>query len=339
MSWLDSPGFERRPVVFVEDHLYHTGEVLEALAARHADLLPHVTVCAIDRPGPDTDAAVADWLSRYPQVQVAARSPARNRLRPLAAVDLESAPAFATFVAGLLRPGGVLVEDVQLSTLAFVPADRWWQSIFVAATVRGLFADRAPVVRFLSNKRGYAATFGRDLIEAGFDPRDVIDKAEVATIGVSAVATLIDRQFGLTLEAWLPGLGPRVTRVADEDRASLETALDVLVWPAADGVDLGGRLVGKRVTVRAGHEAETWSALIRDRIESGTGLLVLKVGERVGPPDADRAEITNVAARHVHTLRGRLRDPAAIVTIRHAYRLADRVAVGRADRDLRRPLP
>lgn len=52
-----------------------------------------------------------------------------------------------------------------------------------------------------------------------------------------------------------------------------------------------------------------------------------------GPPDrperARRAEITNLAARHIHDLRGRLRDGAAIVTTHHAYRLAENLRVGR----------
>ncbi len=325
-------------MVFVEDHLYHTGEVLDAVAARAPDLLRHTTVCAIDRPGPDTDATVADWLRRHPDLQVVAATPSADRVRSIADAELQSAPAFATLIAGLLRPGGVLVQDVQLATLAFVPADRWWESIFVAATVRGLFADRAPTVRFLSNKRGYTATFGRDLMAAGFDPRDVIDKAEVATVGVPAVASLVDRLFDLDLEIRQPPAGPRALRVSDGDRQDLEHELDLLLWPVADGFELGGRLVEKRVPLRAGgHEGDTWCALIRDLIDDGQGLAVTAVGERVGPPMAGRAELTNIAARHVHTLRSRLRDGSAIVTAQHTYRLLDRVSVARADRRLRRP--
>src|SRR5579862_3856580 len=121
MSWLDSPGFARRPVVFVEDHLYHTAEALDALAARAPDVLPLVTVCAIDRPGPDTDAAVADWLERFPTSQLAAvTTQTHARLKTLTTGDLESLPAFAAVVRSLLRPGGLFVQDVQLSTLPFV---------------------------------------------------------------------------------------------------------------------------------------------------------------------------------------------------------------------------
>jgi ABC-type arginine/histidine transport system permease subunit len=45
-----------------------------------------------------------------------------------------------------------------------------------------MFAKRQPAVRFVSNKRGYSATFGRDLMDAGFDPREVMDKVELERV-------------------------------------------------------------------------------------------------------------------------------------------------------------
>lgn len=337
-SWLNGAGFARRPVVFVEDHLYHTAEALDAIAARAPDLLPLITVCAIDRSGPDTDAAVLEWLARFPAVQLAAVTTQMHaRLRPLTASDLETLPSFAALVSSLVRPGGLLVEDVQLTTLPFVPADRWWQSIFVAATVRGILGDRSPAVRFLSNKRGYAATFGRDLAEAGFDPRDVLDKSEVATVGVPAIAAIVDRLFPRACR-FRPGRGElRTAWIADADRADLESALDVVVWPMTEGIELGGRAVKSRGLRVGGHEAATWIALVDDRLADGPGLPVVGVGERVGPPDAARAELTNVAARHIHTLRGRLRDAGDLATAQHAYRFSSGVGVGIVTPHLRRP--
>ena len=61
MAWLDEPGFERRPLVFVEDHLYHTADLLAAVAAVRPDLVACATAVAIDRPGPDTDATIDEW--------------------------------------------------------------------------------------------------------------------------------------------------------------------------------------------------------------------------------------------------------------------------------------
>jgi len=332
--WLDSRGFERRPLVFVEDHLYHTGELLSALARADRESLAQVTVCAIDRAGPDTAQAVDHWLREFPGVQIAAPVEPRERVQTLAPTDIADTTSFARWLARLVRPGGVIVQDVQLETLPFLPADRWWESIYVAATARGLFADRAPTIRFLSNKRGYAATFGRELLDAGFDPRDVMDKAELDRAVVPAVVRLFDRSFPFQVDMSLPGSPCRQRPVADHpaERRELESEVDLLLWPAAQGLELGGRLVAgsdRRVALRpGGHESTTWATLIKDRLDDGAGISVVAMGERVGPADALRAEITNVAARHVHTLRSRLSDASAIVTAHHAYRLRDGLSVG-----------
>jgi hypothetical protein len=354
MTWLDAPGFERRPVVFVEDHLYHTTGMLSAVAARRPDLLSHITVCAIDRGGPDTAATVRDWLREYPDLQIVAA--VEDRLREsisapgvdfLAPADIADATSFARLIARLLRPAGILVQDVQLSTLPFLPADRWWESIYLAATVRGLFAERPPAVRFLSNKRGYSATFGRDLADAGFDPRDVMDKSDLTSSVVPAVAALVDRAFPLALDALAPATGRRRWLIADHEseRRDVDRALDLILWERSDDLELGGRLLGDghtdaRTRLRPQrHEARTWQALIEDRLAGGDGLAVAAVGARIGPPDAERAELSNLAARHIHTLRSRLTDPAAIVTADHAYRLGDRVSAGRVTRATSGHLP
>jgi hypothetical protein len=102
-----------------------------------------------------------------------------------------------------------------------------------------------------------------------------------------------------------------------------------LLWIDAAGCELTGRLVhrdaaARGLALRPGHEATSWRALLADRLDAGDGLSVVGVGERIGPPGVDRAEATNLAARHVHTLRSRLRDAGAIVTAHHAYRLRHR---------------
>jgi hypothetical protein len=75
--------------------------------------------------------------------------------------------------------------------------------------------------------------------------------------------------------------------------------LTIVLWPAAGGVEIGGRLVaGGRLAIKPGsHEGATWRALIDDRLDGGDGLPVTGVGERIGPPQAERAELTNLAAR------------------------------------------
>jgi len=319
--------------------LYHTAEMLDAMARVAPDLLAWTTVCVVDSPGPDTSAAIAEWLRRFECVQIAAcadahdvREPDRRRLRTLDAADLADPLAFARIVASLLLPDGVLVQDVHLSTLRFIPADRWWESIYVAATIRGLFADHRPAVRFVSNKRGYTATFGRDLMDAGFDPREVMDKSELETVIVPSLVRDLEARLPLEL---VTSEHPAPTPIAahDASRQDLERRLDLVEWDVSGRVELSGRLLTAPVTFRPGsNEATTWQRLIVERIEDGTGVPVLEVGQRLADAGAERAELSNLAARHVHALRSRLANPGAIATVNHAYRLDSTVAVGRVRR-------
>jgi hypothetical protein len=338
MSWVGAAGFAKRPLVIVEDHLHHITELLAALAAADPAILSLTTVVCLDRPGPDTTRLAACWLAAYPDLQVAANfgeDPGEARRAALKPAAFESASACAKALAGLLRSGGLLLQDIQLATLAFIPPDRWWESIYLANTVRGMFAENPPTCRFLSNKRGYEATFGRDLLDAGFDPRDVMDKDELGEIVVPVVRAWLDRAFPFRLQIAGDG-GPPAAAVArtEEDRREVESELDLVVWSAEPAVEIGGRLITgegdrRRLAFKVGsQEAATWIALVEDRLRGGEGVPVLAVGERIAPAGAGRAEITNLAARHLHGLRGRLEDASAIVTAHHAYRLADGLRVG-----------
>jgi hypothetical protein len=330
---------ERRHIVWVEDHLYHTTEILESLARMRPELLARTTVCSIDEPGPDTASAIAAWLGRYDSIQVAARTEGHElpsahaaRIVPIDSSQLTALTPFAKLIASLLLPGGVLVQDIHLSTLQFIPRDRWWESIYVAATVRGMFARRHPAVRFVSNKRGYAATFGRDLMDAGFDPREVMDKAELDQVIVPSIARDVETRFPLELTT---SDRPRPTPVAadDESKREIEERLDVVEWDISGRVELSGRLLLSPVVFRpASQEALTWQRLIADRISEGPGVPVAEVGQRLAEPGAERAEMSNLAARHIHALRARLSSSAAVVTANHAYRLDPSVSAGRVRR-------
>jgi hypothetical protein len=321
MTWVGATGFARRPLVVVEDHLHHVSELLEVLSEAETR---QTTVVCLDRPGPDTTRITASWLERYPGLQVAART-GGSGLDPAV---FEEAHRFCKTVAGMLRPGGLLLQDIQLATLGFIPPDRWWESIYLANTVRGMFAGTPPACRFLSNKRGYEATFGRDLLDAGFDPRDVMDKGDLRGMVVPVVRSYLSRAFPLVLQ--IPGAPDAAVAKTEEDRREIESQLDLVIWQG-EPVEIGGRLLdGKRLPFKAGsQEAVTWLELIADRLEGGEGLPVVDVGARIAPEGAGRAEITNLAARHIHGLRSRLKDGGAIVTAHHAYRLAEGVRVGK----------
>ncbi len=331
MTWSEASALDRRPIVVVEDHLYHITLLLQALEEMAPALLAQTAVICLERPGPDTEAAVERWLAAYPDLRIVAATGSGNSLAHQVFV---ASNAFCRTVAGMLRPGGLLLQDIQLATLQFIPADRWWESIYLAATVRGMFATRPPACRFFSNKRGYGATFGRDLVEAGFDPRDVIEKDDLSRVVVPALRSFLDRRFPWRLER--PSLLPAAVGVSEEDIGEAEEEMDLVAWIEADGgLSLGGRGVARRLQLKAAsQEARTWERLIRDRLEGGAGVPVTEVGERLAPEGALRAEITNVAAKHLHLLRSRLEDPATIVTAQHAYRLRDGLRVGRARRDL-----
>jgi hypothetical protein len=331
MTWLEIRALDRRPIVVVEDHLYHISQLLQALSDTAPALLGQTTVVCLERPGPDTEATLGRWLAAWPEIQVAASISAESsRAAPLDPQVFTAANAFCRAVAALLRPGCLLLQDVQLSTLSFLPPERWWESIYLAATVRGMFATRPPDCRFFSNKRGYGATFGRDLIEAGFDPRDVIEKDELARVVVPTLRSHLECRFPWRLER----LGGAVQAVgsSDEDRREAEDGLDLVAWLEAEGgLDLGGKILSRRTQLKAGsQEGRTWERLISDRLDGREGLPVLDLGERLAPEGALKAELTNVAARHLHLLRSRLEDPGAIVTVRHAYRLREGLKVGRA---------
>jgi hypothetical protein len=339
MSWVGSAGFARRPLVVAEDHLHHVTELLGALAEEDPSLLALTTVLCLDRTGPDTTRLVDRWLATYPDLQVAASLGPGERNPHRAALDatvFESANRFSKAVAGMLRPGGLLLQDIQLSTLGFIPADRWWESIYLASTVRGMFAENLPTCRFLSNKRGYEATFGCDLIDAGFNPRDVMDKRELREMVVPVVRSYLDKTFPMRLE--IAGGPTAAVAKTEEDRREIESGLDLVVWCGDPAVEVGGRLLAgvsgegdkRRLTCKAGsQEAVTWTELVEDRFRGGEGVPVVDVGQRIAPEGAGRAEITNLAARHIHGLRSRLKDGGAILTAHHAYRLAEGLRVGR----------
>ncbi|MCA9711250.1 MAG: hypothetical protein KDK70_35760 [Myxococcales bacterium] len=335
----------RRPLVVVEDHLYHIDRLLELLHQQQPQLLPRLTVVCLDRRGPDTQAAADRWVAEHADVLVVADvEPSDPRQRALPAAVLEQGNAYALMVAGLLAPRGVLLQDIQLETLRFVPVDQWWETIYLASTVRGMYADRPPQCIFSSNKRGFHATFGKDLLSVGFDPRDVLHKDELGHTLVPLLVRRLRDAFPLELQVTGEGHGQWLTRDAAEvERLSAE--LDLVLWEdRAAKLVLRGRGVvtprgGGVELVPDGHEASTWRALVEAHLHGGPGIPTRALGERVAPELALRAEQSTAAARLVYALRRRLRAPDALLTVDHCYRLAEEFVVGRVRLRRRTPEP
>ena len=347
MNWLRKNEFHSRPLLAVEDHVYHISELLQTLQRNAANLLSHLTIVCLDRRGPDTDEAVAEWSQQCPTLQIAARiaDSARfpsHRIHQLPDTVFQSQVDYCRFIAEGIRKGGLLLQDIELEPLEFIPRDRWWETTMLASTVRGIVGDRAPRCAFISNKRGYEATFGAELLAAGHDPRDVLNKYEMERLAVPLLQQHLDNHFGLEL-GWreadsAPNGEVNRTRVAADscERREIETELDIVLWPEQDrACEIGGRAFARDkkaplVLPVDGNEWETWRQLIESRLQGEAGVEVQQIGTRVAPERALRAETTNAAARHIHALRKRLTHGQDIVTVQGCYCLRDGLKVGMA---------
>lgn len=329
-GWLLDREVVPRPIVVVEDHLYHIDRLLAVLDEHAPELISQLAIVCLERPGPDTAAAVRGWESRYSQLMVASVGPGRGPT--IAPQALASAPAYCRAVGALVRPGGLLVQDIQLESLDFIHPDRWWESIYLANTIRGALVPRAPHCLFMSNKRGFSATWGRDLLDAGFDPRNVVNKDELDSALVPMIVRALATRFAWTMRC---STHSEPVWLADEpsEQAMVGDALDLVLWPELGGRRvLGGRaLAGAKDSVELAadsHEATTWDALLKDALHDGPGISVRDVGLRVGPELSGRAEQSNAAARHAYALRRRLGSTTALATVEHHYRLDRRLRVG-----------
>ena len=214
--------------------------MLEAVERVSPDLLPCLTCCAIDQPGSDTTAIVSDWLERYGSLQVAAcvepsdvSADLGARLIPIEVRHLSELSSFTRLVASLLQPGGILLQDVHLSTLRFIQPDRRRESIYVAATVRGTFARKPP---------GSAVSFEQTRLHGDLRtrsdgrrvrPREVMDKAELETVIVPSITRELRARFPYHLRT--PDRDRPTPVGSDADaRQDLDSQIDVMLW------DIGG---------------------------------------------------------------------------------------------------
>ena len=343
MNWLTDQVFPPRPIVIVEDHIYHISKLLAALHANAPTVLDSTTIVCIDRPGTDTDSAVTEYLNSYPTIQIAARVSSnvtdsfyQDRLFKLQPNILTNQMEYCSSVAKMIRSGGMLIQDVELEFLEFIPKDRWWETTLLATTIRGILGERKLHCVFFSNKRGYEATFGADLLSAGHDPRDVLNKNELETIVVPKMKRFVDDQFPHCL-TWIqigeePFPRSLPTRDSESERREFSECLDLILWPIQNKAAILSGAIAKSDSefsfAAESNEYKTWRLLIQDAIRSGDGVSTSEVGFRIAPSGAAKAESTNAAARHIHTLRKRLTDSRFIATVEGHYRLGSGLRVG-----------
>ena len=275
--------------------------MLEAVERVSPDLSPCLTCCAIDQPGSDTTAMVSGWLSAI-SLQVAA--------------CVEPSDVSAASVHRLFRSRSVACRSSArsrgwsrhcFSRAAFccrMSISRRYASSSRSVGINLRGRDRARHVcakascsAVLSNKRGYTATFGRDLMDAGFDPREVMDKAELETVIVPSIARELRARFRCHLRT--PDRDRPTPVGSDADaRQDLDSQIDVMLWDI-------GRPAGAERTCAPGsggisrrlERSTTWQELILDRIHRGPGLAVTAVGERLADARRRAGEISNLAAR------------------------------------------
>ena len=333
-EWIDASGDAPRAIVVVEDHVDHLESLRRVLERVEPRLLAQTTFLCLDRAGPDTDRMLALWREHSPSLRVlAATNAAAAGHAALTPEVFGSHGALAATMGRALRAGGLLLQDVQLETLRFVPADRWWETVFLAQTVVGRWSEDPPQVRFLSNKRGYQATFGSWLLDAGFHPRDVLDKDSLEEQVVPVIQRVFTRRFPWSLELRdEDGVTQRFpARGTDAERSALGQSLDLL-WVEHENGDgeLRGRCCGAPTLFERGRvERPTWQALFAAVFEGTESPGTEELGRRLAPEGALGPEISNAASRHMGRMRDKLSERTAVETREHRYRLRPGLRVGR----------
>ncbi len=355
MTWLCEEGLERRPIIVVEDHLNHLSDICRRLRAEQPELLRLVTLVGLDQRGPDTRRDVRRWLRDYPAIQVAAHLTVEDgrqlaerhpgRLLPIRSELLESAAPteLAELIAGLLRPGGFLLQDVQLETLRFIPADRLWLSIRILTTrVRDSVPGRPPVCWFMSNKKNPFQGVRQSLKDLGFEPDQFLDKDDLEGEVTSTFQDFLEEAMPFSLRVTKHGELIGDTVVGEEDLPDVMNGVDLALWQTNDTLlRLGGRSVKGEVLERQfdSIDGRAWRELVVDRFGQRAGVPTRRFGElrsRETPDDVDYDEmqISARGTRLAHRMRTVLRgDPKSVLETRDGtYRLADHLRVGRVTR-------
>ncbi len=333
-------------MVIVEDKPRHISTLVAELRKCPEELRGLITIVCLAEGHGDTASAVAKWLASDLDLHVltlpgSATSNLQKRfgerygvLNPRITQDMES---YARELRTLVRPGGLLIQDVVLNPLRFTDPDKW-KSVYAAGQVRSLLMPRGPQLWFMTNKslRVPHVLRAKEDVKA----EEFFDKEDHLAGIVSSLRRFVKEHF-----PWRLHLSDgRVAAVGIGDDDDVSHNVDLVVWATTRMKrTVGGRLIQWQVHNKGGKPSLRWRpplsnvdaeavvpalvSLVRDRINHGPGLPTTVFG-RI-PNLAEGTDLQKLArSQRADPKRGEMQsysDEAAKLAERVRAQLAGRV--------------
>jgi hypothetical protein len=346
------------------------------------EFLGRCTIVLLDAPGPDTEFEVVRLLLTYPMLQVIAgpfreplgpclhefergrQSPSRllevdtsallsslprlacqsllPRYLDLSERSLQDEPAFARLLDQLIRPGGMIVCDIELLTLPFAQGAA--HALYGGARAASIACRRqmepersctqeAAQLLIVSNREKFGARVDKALAECGvYVGRDDIFRKSDDLIDVaSRICDTLSQRFPWRLCFRHPRDGGLVTHyIGRPDEALIDATLDVVIWPAQDGMhQLSGLAVldAKSVAESSGR-AQVLLMLMEAHLHAGSRPVayddICATLERLNEKQSPSQVIEGIL-RMLHPEQQRRILPKGA---NHAYRVGDDARIG-----------
>ncbi|HEY6351071.1 MAG TPA: hypothetical protein VI636_16835 [Candidatus Angelobacter sp.] len=291
MHWISDPAAGQRPVVIVEDKPRHVSTLVTELGNYREELTGLITIVCLAEGHGDTASAVGKWLANDLDLHVRtlpgpATADLKKRfgercgvLDPQITQDMES---YAREFRTLLRPGGLLLQDVVLNPLRFTEQDKW-KSVYAAGQVRSLLMPRGLQLWFMTNKslRVPHVLRAKEDVKA----EEFFDKEDHLTGIVSSLRRFLKEHFPWRLHL----SNGRVLAIGMGDDDDVSHNVDIVVWATTKMKrTVGGRLIQWQIHAKSGKPGLRWRpplsnvdaeavvpalvSLVRDRVNRGPGL-------------------------------------------------------------------
>jgi hypothetical protein len=173
-----------------------------------------------------------------------------SRYADLSARSLQDEPAFARMLDQLIRPGGLIVCDIELLTLPFAqgPARALYGGARAASIAchrqtepGGQCSQDAARLLIVSNREKFGARIDKALAECGVHVGrdDIFRKSDDLRDVASRICDTLQARFPWRLRARHPRDGGLIVHhIGRPDKALIDGMLDVVIWPAQDGAHL-----------------------------------------------------------------------------------------------------